>query len=102
LRVFAVSFLSPTAVFIISLDQVDSACASALKRREVDIEREGSTEEVVPVGPIGRVIIGVVSDPSAVIVTHDYRGAFSGKVSFVETLDPHGPVTTPVACPGRE
>ena len=75
----------PRACRVVELDCEDSSRAGTPNLADVDRVAEGATLEIVPVGPVGRVVFLVVEDEGPVVVAHGDCGARSGKISLFKT-----------------
>ena len=60
----------PAAIIIIELDKVDTSGAFTADAAHIDVKLQGATDVVVPVGPVGGVVIRVVKDKGAIVQSH--------------------------------
>ena len=60
----------PAAIIIIELDKVDTSGAFTADAAYIDVKLQGATKVIVPVGPVGGVVIRVVKDKGAIVQSH--------------------------------
>lgn len=78
-------------MIIIERDKVDTSGAFTADLMHIDIELQSSTVILMPVGPPGAVVQGVVKDEGAVIQSHLNCGIGGLEVFSVESLQEEFP-----------